>query len=487
MFLTIKVKFLLGLFIIFSISLLLLNHFVMQIIDSSNEKIITQDLIGLKKNSNVYVKQTFMINHFTNDEIYFQQTAKEMADELRHVTSSEISAYTVKGESLYATNSSKFTEVIDDDLKEALGGKTAYTISYANGLAEVYYSYPVSIEGKTVGILRFTKDFSLLHEQSKQILNFILYITIAIFAAAFLFSYILSRNITIPIVKLTKASTEVTNGNLDIRIGFKRKDEIGKLANNFSKMIEKIKIQINRIEQDRDRLKELNHHRKQFFDNVTHELKTPLTSILGYAEMIKENGWSDEAFFDKGMNHIIDESKRLHEMVLKVLELSMETSAQEAFDTMDVGLILQDVSEGMAFKAARYSKVIHCNVEGELWVHGLAPKLRQLFINILDNAIKYGASHSAITVEASLAADDVKITISNQGEEINPQDLERIFEPFYRADKQLPHELGSHGLGLGICKAIVDEHGGTIQIHSANFQTNVSIQLPYRRSEVGQV
>ena len=151
MFLTIKVKFLLGLFIIFSISLVVFNHFVVRIIDTSNEKIITQDLIGLKNNSNVYVKQTFMINHFNNDEIYFQQTAKEMADELRHVTSSEISAYSVKGEPLYTTSTSSFTGVIEDDLKQALAGKTAYTITYVGGLANVYYSYPVTIEGKTVG------------------------------------------------------------------------------------------------------------------------------------------------------------------------------------------------------------------------------------------------------------------------------------------------------------------------------------------------
>jgi signal transduction histidine kinase len=481
--LTIKVKFLFGLFIIFFISLLLLNHFIVRIIETSNEKIITQDLISLKKNSNVYVKQAFMINHFTNDEIYFQQTVKEMVDELHHVASSEISAYSVKGDLLYATNSSKFAQVLDHDLKNALNGKTAYTISHANGLAEVYYSYPVVIEGKAVGILRFAKDFSLLHEQSNRIINFTYYVTIAIFAAAFLFSYILSRNITIPIVKLTRATTEVTNGNLDIQIGFKRKDEIGKLASNFSKMIEKIKIQINRIEKDRDRLEELNRHRKQFFDNVTHELKTPLTSILGYAEMIKENGWSDEVFFDKGMNHIIDESKRLHEMVLKLLELSMETSGQETLEIVDAGLILLDVCDGMSFKAERYMKNIQCDVNAELWVFGSSSKLRQLFINILDNAIKYGSTHSAITVNAELASEAVRVTIKNVGDEINPEDLNKIFEPFYRADTGKLQELGSRGLGLGICKAIVDEHRGDIEIVSANQQTIVSIDLPYIESE----
>jgi signal transduction histidine kinase len=242
------------------------------------------------------------------------------------------------------------------------------------------------------------------------------------------------------LLEVSKASTEVMNGNFNIHIRFKRKDEIGKLAHNFSQMIAKINIQINRIEQDRDRLEELKRHRKQFFDNVTHELKTPLTSILGYAEMIKENGWSDEVFFDKGMNHIMDESKRLHEMVMKLLELSMETSGQEAFEAIDAGQILQDVCGGMAFKAARYNKTIQSEVEAELGVFGSANKLRQLFINIMDNAIKYGVSHSAITVKAELVSYVVRITIKNEGEEISrkicPEFLNRFFGRTARSPKK---------------------------------------------------
>ncbi|MEK8126577.1 HAMP domain-containing sensor histidine kinase [Paenibacillus filicis] len=483
MFLTIKVKFLLGLLIIFSISLLLLNHFIVQIIDSSNEKIITQDLIGMKKNNNVYVRQSFMINHFSNDEIYFQQTAKEMADELRLVTSSEISAYTSQGQLLYQTDASKFDSTVHDDLDQALQGKTAYTISYANNLTGVYYSYPVVIEGKTVGILRFSKDFSLLHEQGKQIMTFIYYVTIAIFAAAFVFSYILSRNITLPIVKLTKASTEVTQGNLNLRLRLRRKDEIGKLADNFNQMIEKIKLQIQRIEKDRDRLEELNRHRKQFFDNMTHELKTPLTTILGYAETIKENEWSDKPFFDKGMDHIIDESKRLHGMVLKLLELSMETSTQETFEMVDAGQILQGVCEGMTIKAERYMKTIDIECEPGLRVYGSPARLRQLFINLLDNAIKYGRAHSTITVHAGQVSDTVHVTVSNEGETIAPKDLARIFEPFYRADSRELADEGSRGLGLSICKAIVDDHRGKIRIESAEGRTTVYVALPYAGAE----
>ncbi|ULL18323.1 sensor histidine kinase [Paenibacillus sp. H1-7] len=479
---SIKAKFLVGFLIIFSVSLLLLNHFVVRIVESSNENIITQDLIALKKNSNVYVKQMFMINHYASDEIYFQQMSKELVDELRHVSSSHVSAYSVQGDKLQSSAGFPLSREGDEDLHNALNGQTSFTVQYSNRAAEVYYSYPVEIDGKKVGILRFVKDFSLLYEQSRHILDFIFYVTIAIFAAAFLFSYILSRNISIPIVQLTKASTDVTNGNLDTRIGIRRRDEIGKLAHNFNLMIEKINRQIRTIERDRDRLNELNLHRKQFYDNVTHELKTPLTSILGYAQLIKENGQSDEAFFRKGMNHIIEESDRLHGMVVKLLELSKEASMEEAPQLVEAGSLLHGVCEGMAFKAERYKKTIECSAGHDLWVYANSEKLKQLFINLIDNAVKYGAAHTVIAVSGIPAADGIRFTVTNQGDTIPPDQWSKLFEPFYRAGPRDEDESGSRGLGLSICKAIVDEHQGTISIESVNHETTVTIVLPHHEN-----
>lgn len=486
---TIKVKFLAGFFLIFSLSLVVLNQVVVRVVETSNEKIITQDLIGLKKNSNVYVKQAFMINHFSSDEIYFRQMAKDMAEELYRAASGDIGAYSVSGELLYATSDNLFAGAVGEDLRHALEGKTAYTISHVNGAAQVYYSYPVVMDGKKVGILRFAKDFSYLFDQSRRILDIILYVTIAIFAAAFIFSYILSRNMTIPIVKLAEASTEVANGNLGIRVSFRRRDEIGKLAGNFNAMVEKINSQIGKIEQDRDRLEQLNRHRKQFFDNVTHELKTPLTSILGYAQMVNDNGKSDEAFFDKGMKHIIGESQRLHDMVLDVLELSKETAAEADYEQVDAGPIVRDVCEAMAFKAERYQMSIQCEAEDGLVVWGSADLLRQVCINIIDNAIKYGDSPSRIAVEAKLAAGQgqVRIAVTNQGEELGPEALANAFEPLYRAKRQSAAERGSRGLGLAICKSIVDDHGGEIRIRSGQHETTVSVELPCLEAREGSI
>lgn len=482
---TIRAKFIVGFFLIFSLSFLVLNQTVKEVIRTSNQKIVTSDLVGLKNNSNVYVRQAFLINHFTNNKLYFGQMAEEMVKDLNHATSSQVSAYTVDGKLLFSSNEKEFTGQSDEDLQQAIKGKTAYTITYGRNSGTVLYSYPVIIDGVKVGILRFTKDFSLLYEQSGRIMDIIFYIALVIFAAAFLFSYMLSRHITIPLVKLTRASTDVKNGNLDVRMQFRRRDEIGELALNFNDMIDRIGSQITTIERDRDRLKDLNEQEKRFFDNVTHELKTPLTTILGYAEIIREKGDDDSEFFDKGMKHIVEESRRLHSMVLKLLEVSQHNTREDDLELVDTGKVLRDVSDSMSFRAKRYKKRITCETEEELLVLGQPDRLRQLFINLLDNAIKYSASQSEISVKGEHANGGVRFIFDNPGDPIPPDQLANLFQPFYSLH-QNPKEEGSVGLGLSIVKSIVDDHEGTVRIVSEKFHTVVYVEIPYVKVERSQ-
>nr|WP_166443998.1 HAMP domain-containing sensor histidine kinase [Bacillus subtilis] len=466
---------------IFSLSFLVLNQTVKSVIWSSNEKIVTSDLIELKKNSIVYINQAFLINHYKNNELYFGDMADEIVDSLTHSTESNVGVYTVDGTLLSSSNKTMFSQGIDDDLAKAINGKNAYHITYDRNQAQVFFSYPVVIDGAKVGILRFSKDFNLLYKQSGEILNIIFYIALAIFVAAFLFSYILSRHITIPIVKLTEATSEVKKGKLDVDIHFSRKDEIGQLTVNFNDMITRIRDQISTIEKDRDRLKELNEQEKRFFDNMTHELKTPLTSIQGYAEIIKQKGESDQAFFDKGMNHIVEESRRLHNLVIKLLEVSRETS-KEQFDRIDAGTILKDVCESMKFRAERYKKKITYEIEDSLYVYGQKNRVRQLFINLLDNAIKYSLSHSEIMIQAKVAGDQVLFMFKNPSDPYDDNQYTKVFQPFYSINQKVTEE-GSLGLGLSIVKTIVEKHGGTIKMFYEENHTIITIELAYMKVE----
>ena len=479
---TIKGKFIVGFFLIFSLSFLVLNHTVKNVIWSSNEKIVTSDLVELKKNSIVYVNQAFLINHYKNNELYFGDMADEIVDNLNHSTGSNVGVYTVNGALLASSDQKVFSRGSDEDLKQAIKGKTAYHITYNRNKAEVFFSYPVVVEGTKVGILRFSKNFDLQYKQSGEILDIVFYIALAIFVAAFLFSYILSRHITIPLVKLTDATSQVKKGKLDMDIHFNRKDEIGQLAVNFNDMISRIREQILTIERDRDRLKELNEQEKRFFDNMTHELKTPLTSIQGYAEIIKDKGESDRAFFDKGMNHIVEESRRLHHLVIKLLEVSRETSKGAQFTRIDAGEILNDVCESMKFRAERYKKRITCDIEDGLYVLGEVSRLRQLFINLLDNAIKYSLSHSEIIIKAEIVGENILFTFKNPSAPLENDQHSKMFQPFYSVNQKIKEE-GSVGLGLSIVKTIVDEHGGTIEMFYEENHTVIHVELAYAKVE----
>ncbi|KAF6615448.1 ATP-binding protein [Paenibacillus polymyxa] len=472
----ISIKFLIGFFLIFSLSFVVLNQTVKEFIRTSNQNLVTSELVGLKNNSNVYVRQAFLINHFSSNELYFGEIAREIATNLNHTTDSSIGVYTVEGKLLYAPDSSIFQQQMQSDLQQAIDGNTAYSITYDRNKTTVLFSYPVVIDGSKVGILRFYKDFSSLYEQTGQIRQITLYIALAIFAAAFLFSYILSRHITIPLTRLTQASTEVKNGNLDIRLHFKRRDEIGRLAENFNDMIGQISRQIHIIEKDRDHLKQLHQQEKRFFDNITHELKTPLTSILGYAELIRLNGEKDRAFFDKGMNHIIEESRRLHAMVLKLLEVSRKNIMLQELERVDIGLILQDVCESMMIRSQRYKKTIEYEINEELIMLADRDRIRQMFINLIDNAIKYSLPFSAVSVKAVRAEEKIRLIFSNPSDPIEAEHLSRLLQPFYPAHSDSAEE-GSVGLGLSIVKSIVEELAGSILITNEHNETIVTVEF----------
>lgn len=479
---TIRTKFFVGFFLIFIFSFLVLNQTVKEAIRTSNQKIVTSDLVDLKKNSTVFMHQLFLMNHVTDNKLYLTQMAQEMVSDLHHSLGIDVGVYTEDGVLLHSSDKSVFSRQIDEDLKLAISGKTAYNITYDRNGGTVLFSFPIVVDDVRVGILRFAKDYALLYEQSGRVLEIISYISLAIYAVAFLFSYILSRHISIPLVKLTNASTEVKNGNLEVRLHFNRKDEIGRLAVNFNDMIDRISSQISTIKRDRDLLKELNQQEKRFFDNITHELKTPLTSILGYAEMIRVKGEADREFFDKGMNHIIEESRRLHGMVLKLLDESRRIPKNPELERVDAGKILHDVCDAMSFRAKRYKKSIVCETEGSLLVYGHADRLRQLFINLLDNAIKYSSLHSKISVKAGLSNGKALFIFTNRSESIEPDQLANVFQPFYSVNRKSSEE-GSVGLGLSIAQSIVDEHGGSIRIVNENHETIVYVEIPYMKAE----
>ncbi|GJM72721.1 hypothetical protein HMSSN036_49370 [Paenibacillus macerans] len=214
---------------------------------------------------------------------------------------------------------------------------------------------------------------------------------------------------------------------------------------------------------------------------MTHELKTPLTTILGYAQILRDNGFTDKAFFDKGLDYIINESRRLNVMVADILEFSVASAAMQAyrFERIDVSKVVREACEDMAIKAGKYNIAIHYELEENLHIRGDRHKLKEAFLNVLDNSVKYGYVNSMIEVRSFRSGNSAYIVISDQGEGISEEALKHVLEPFYRVNGVNRKERGSAGLGLSIVKNTIEQHGGTIQMLSAvNQGTQVHIHLP---------
>lgn len=230
-------------------------------------------------------------------------------------------------------------------------------------------------------------------------------------------------------------------------------------------MLRTIEKQFTKIQEDRNNILQLLNSKQEFYNNVTHELKTPLTTIKGYAQLLEADGLEDEELFHTALTHIQHESSRLHQMVIQLLEMS-DKELHTQLVPFNISSTLNSVAASMSLKARRYENDILTETTSVLMILGHEERIRQLFINLIDNAIKYGQAKEPIIASASLWGEKAVIQISNKGSGIPLEELDSIFDPFYRVDKEQSREMGSAGLGLSICRKIVEEHHGEITAES---------------------
>ncbi len=497
--LSIRVKMVIYMSVIFLTMLAILNIFVARNVTAGNEKYINDDLVTQKNNGLIYVKQMLVLNGRDNDEEGFAAIAPALVEEISGATGSPTAAFDTAGEMLAATNSQVFIENSFGDVGLARGGLSAFTLNTEGSQTRAYFSYPVVIEGKTIGLIRTVNDYSILYKQGNNTVRSVTIITIIVFAVSLLATLVFAHSIATPIMKLAGISEalqkDVEQNKIDVgkvvRLSrSRRRDEIGILSRNFAEMIYRIDQQMKTIDSDRYELKRLSEYRKVFYDNVTHELKTPLTSIKGYAEVLEENGFTDKEFFDKGISHIMSESDRMYNMVVTLLELSrMSDAVNVPKERVNLNDLMQQVCEGMQFKAEKFGDAIELTVRQRAVVMGSDTQLKEIFINIIDNAIKYGYPNSTIQVLVNSNRENVTVQVVNSGEGIDEKEIPKLFIPFYRRkDKTGPREEGSSGLGLGIVKQLVEQHGGRIDITSRpKGLTVVTVILPTARAREGQL
>lgn len=230
---------------------------------------------------------------------------------------------------------------------------------------------------------------------------------------------------------------------------------------------------------DVTKLRKLETMRSQFVANVTHELKTPLTSIMGYIELLKGEPRQEEVRQD--FYEIMQiEAERLQHLIDDLLLLGeIENSKELHLQTCDLSAVLQETARSLRPLAQKQQVTLHTDAEPGLSITANPLRLRQLFTNLLDNALKYNRPGGSVEASARREGDALIIRVADTGIGIDPIHFERLFERFYRVDKGRSREMGGTGLGLSIVKHIVQLYGGEIRVESQPGEGSVfTVRLP---------
>lgn len=332
-------------------------------------------------------------------------------------------------------------------------------VSFISSEAEEWFLYTtlkISLNNQTyyLEICRSLMDiYELREEQIHLFQNMFLVIAVL----GMLFSWIAATFLTRYLRKLTKAAKEIGAGNLAYRSKINSQDEIGELAKAFDKMAEK-------LEENITLLKESAEQKERFMGAFTHELKTPMTSIIGYADLLRTQklNKTDQA---EALDYIFTEGKRLENMSLKMLDLFV-ADKKEVFlrEASPAGLANYTVKH---LKNV-YEKVnIRIDVQAEEGTCLLEPDLFQtLLINLLDNAKKAMEQGGKIVLVVKMCPQGCILSIIDEGKGIPQSALKHLTEAFYRVDKARARSKGSAGLGLALCEKIVELHHGHMEFCS---------------------
>jgi signal transduction histidine kinase len=282
-------------------------------------------------------------------------------------------------------------------------------------------------------------------------------------------AYFLARSISGPVSRLAEAAAAVSRGDYTGRLPVQGHDEIATLTRRFNVMAEEVG-NTHRVQRD-------------FVANVSHDLKTPLTSIQGFSQAMLDGSIRDEAGFKQAAGIINTEAQRMSRMVSQLLSLTQLQSGLRTLELrpVELGPLLGQLVLAMQPQAseAGVDLVAKFGLSSAL-VLGHADMLKQALGNLIDNALKHTPRGGTITLSLLPASNGVEVQVSDTGEGIPPADLQRVMERFYQVDKARgPGQERSLGLGLAIAREIIETHHGQIRIESAEGKgTTVAVSLP---------
>ena len=305
-------------------------------------------------------------------------------------------------------------------------------------------------------------------KESASISNeFLAWVGIAVTILCILIMIFVSNKYTKPILALAKIAQKMEELNFDVRYEEDRKDEIGVLGHSMNSLSDKLEETIselktanNELQLDLERRSEQEKMRQEFLANVSHELKTPIALIQGYAEGLQENVNEDAESREFYCEVIVDEADKMNKMVKKLLSLNQLEfgNGQVHLEHFDVQEVVKSViaSSDILFKQKGIS--LSFTEKEPVFVWADEYMTEEVVTNYVSNAINHISGERIIEIKIESLSDKARISVFNTGEKIPEEELDKIWSKFYKVDKARTREYGGNGIGLSIVKAIMDAH-----------------------------
>ena len=340
------------------------------------------------------------------------------------------------------------------------------------GKTVVFTGSSLNLEGQEYYLFTL-HDITEVYQMKDRQMDFVRTMSLICAAVVAIFLLVLVLGLMAPLNRMNRALQQIAQGDYGRRIKIRGSEEFKTLASNVNEMACAIEEKVEHIQGVAD-------GRKQFIDNLAHEMKTPLTSILGFADILRISKRMDDGKRQEYAGIIVEEAKRLKSLSGKLLELATTDNVDLEWESVDVNGLFEDICKTVSPLLKQRGLEIKYNpVEANVWVD--RELMKSVLYNLIDNAAKASSKGQEVFLLYSSTTKGSILSVVDKGMGMNEEEIKKVQEPFYMVDKSRSRQSGGAGLGLALCCEIVTRHGGELSIRSRLGEgTAVSVFIPQK-------
>lgn len=313
-----------------------------------------------------------------------------------------------------------------------------------------------------------SSNFESMQESVAIANRFLAYIGLAVTFVAGIVVFLISKTITKPILEISEIAQKMAGLDFNVKYNIETEDEIAILGKSINTLSEKLKETVSELKvanaellNDIENKTKIDNMRKEFLSNISHELKTPIALVQGYAEGLKDNINDDEESKEFYCDVIIDEAQKMNRMIVKLLDLNHIEfgDADISMERFDIVSLLNEVLASTSILFQQNEAKVIFNQKEPIYVWADAYMIEEVITNYISNALNHLDDKKIIEIKLIEREEVVRVAVYNTGKNIPEEDIPRIWDKFYKVDKARTREYGGSGVGLSIVRAIMDAHG----------------------------